>query len=77
MKEGDGALITSLLFEDFNKGCPCRKHKFKYCSLHCLDMLMRPDIGQTVISSNVKSNFMYGLSALKLFSHPRHPPRPV
>ena len=42
---GAGALITSLLFEAFNEGCPCRKRKFKYRSLHCLGMLMSPDIG--------------------------------
>ena len=41
---GAGALITSLLFEAFNKGCPCQIHKFKYRSLHCLGMLMSPDI---------------------------------
>ena len=43
---GAGALITGLLFEAFNKDCPCRKRNFKYHSLHCLGMLMSPDIGQ-------------------------------
>ena len=43
---GAGALITSLLFEAFNEGCPCRKRKFKHRSLHCIGMLMSPDIGR-------------------------------
>ena len=43
---GAEALITRLLFEAFNKGCPCQKHNFIYRSLHCLGMLMSPDIGR-------------------------------
>ena len=43
---GAEALITILLFEAFNKCCPCQKHTFKYRSLHCLGMLMSPDIGR-------------------------------